>query len=304
MTGRPLSAFAACLLMSVATSGLAEPRTVASYAPGTFLENLAVGPDGSLLVTSYFDRAILMWDGTGAPETFATLDVHPVAVLTHADGIILTAHGLSFAEGPAFTQSNAFVLMDRTGTVTRTIPAPAALFLNGMVQIAPGTVLAADSLAGRIWQLDLASGTISDWLADLLLTTDPAATGQSPGANGLKIHDGWLYVSNSSRQALTRVALDGARPAGTLEPFAATGPIDDFAFLEDGTIAAATHGAALIGIDAGGGVSTLLETGCDGCTSVLPFGDGGDLVVLTTGNLLEGGSEEARIFTLAAPGAD
>jgi sugar lactone lactonase YvrE len=288
--------FTMCLVGSAAQAD--QTRTIASYPAGTFLENLAAGPGGPLLVTSYFDRTLLSWDGTGAPVPLATLDVHPVGVLVHDGGIVLTAHGTSFAAGPEFTKTNAFVLLSPTGSVVQTIPAPEALFLNGLVELAPGTILAADSLAGRIWQLDLASGAIAEWLADPLLATDPDATGQSPGANGLKIHDGWLYVSNSSRQALYRVALDGAEAAGALEPFAATGSIDDFAFLADGTIAAASHGASLIGIDTDGAVSTLLAGGCDGCTSVLPYGPEGELVVLTTGNLLEGGTDEARIFAL------
>jgi hypothetical protein len=293
----------ACLIAALAVTAAHadQTRTVASYPAGTFLENLAAAPDGTLLVTSYFDRTLLAWDGTGAPVALAALDVHPVGVLVRDDGIVLTAHGKSFAEGPAFTQTNAFVILGPAGEAVRTIPVPDALFLNGLVEITPGIILAADSLAGRIWQLNLATGAVTEWLADPLLATDPAATGQSPGANGLKIHDGWLYVSNSSRQALYRVRLDGGTAAGPLESFAVTGPIDDFAFLSDGTIAAASHGATLIGIDGSGAVSTLLADGCDGCTSVLPFGPAGELVVLTTGNLLDGGTEAARIFTLAAP---
>ncbi len=296
----------ACLIAALAIApAQADPtRTIASFPPGTFLENLAEAPGGTLLVTSYFDRTLLAWDGAGAPAPLTVLDVHPVGVLGHDGGIVLTAHGTSFAEGPVFTQTNAFVLLAPDGALVRTIPVPEALFLNGLVEVAPGTILAANSLAGRIWQLDLSSGAVTEWLADPLLTTDPAATGQSPGANGLKIRDGWLYVSNSSRQALYRVGLNGGAAAGPLEPFAATGPIDDFAFLPDGTIAAASHGVALIGIDAGGKVSTLLAQGCDGCTSVLPFGPAGDLVVLTTGNLLDGGTEAARILALTAPVAN
>jgi hypothetical protein len=290
------------MITIMATAALADQtHTVSSYPTGTFLENLAETPDGTLLVTSYFDRTLLSWDGTGSPVALATLDVHPVGVLVRDADIVMTTHGKSFAEGPAFTQTNAFAILDRQGDLQRTIPVPQALFLNGLVEVIPGVILAADSLAGRIWQLDVASGAVTEWLSDPLLATDPAATGQRPGANGLKIHNGWLYVSNSSRQALYRVELEGAKAKGSLELFAATGPIDDFAFLANGTIAAASHGASLIGIDAVGAVSTLLASGCDGCTSVLPYGPEGELVVLTTGNLLEGGTEDARIFTFSVP---
>lgn len=276
-------------------------RTIASYPSGTFLENLVARPDGSLLVTSYLDRSLLVWSGTDAPQVLVTLGDHPVAVLARQDDIILTVHGQSFTEGPSFTQTNAFVILNPDGTQRERFPAADALFLNGLVEIEPGVVLAADSLAGKIWQFDPVTGNVSEWLSDPMLTTNPAATGQSPGANGLKRHEDWLYVSNSSRQALYRVALNGNVAAGPLEPFAQTGPIDDFAFLSDGTIAAASHNQAVIGITADGTVSTLLAEGCDACTALLPFGEASELIVLTTGNLLEGGTEAARIFAIPSP---
>jgi hypothetical protein len=74
MTRRLLSA-TACLMVALAvTAAHADPtRTVASYPAGTFLENLAAAPGGTLLITSYFDRTLLAWDGAGAPvATFST----------------------------------------------------------------------------------------------------------------------------------------------------------------------------------------------------------------------------------------
>jgi hypothetical protein len=91
------------------------------------------------------------------------------------------------------------------------------------------------------------------------------------------------------------------KPAGPLTPFARTGPIDDFAFLEDGSIAAATHGARLIRIDARGRVSDILADGCDACTAVAAL-PGGDLIVTTSGNLLEGGDAPARLLKVRLPG--
>ncbi|AZL59556.1 hypothetical protein EI545_12355 [Tabrizicola piscis] len=297
-------AFTFALSIAVPAAQADTLRTLASFPSGTFLENLAEGPNDTLLVTSYLDRTVLSWDGTTPPVPLANLDVHPVGIVVRNDLIVLSVHGQAFTTGPAFTSTNAFVILAPDGTLTNSIPAPEALFLNGLVEVAPGLILAADSLAGRIWQLDIASGTVTEWLADPLLSPDPAAADQRPGANGLKVHDGWLYVSNSSRGALFRVALRGARPEGSLEVFAQTGPVDDFAFLLDGTIAATSHGASLIGVDSSGAVSTLVATGCDGCTSVLPFGKEGELVILTTGNLLEGGTDPARILSIASPVAD
>lgn len=275
--------------------------TLAAYPAGTFLENLDVGPDDRLVFTSYFDRTVMAWNGVGAPTPLVVLEGHPVGVLSLESGLVLTMHGTPFTAGPAFTATNAFVVAGRDGGAPRVVPAPDALFLNGLVELAPGVVLAADSLAGRLWRFDVETGAISEWLADPLFAVDPAVEGFSPGANGLAIADGHLFVSNSSRRALYRVALDGERPAGPPTLFARTGPIDDFSILADGTIAAASHGEAVIAVDRAGVVTTLLAEGCDGCTALAPYGPAGDLVVLTTGSLLEGGTNEARVFSMPSP---
>jgi sugar lactone lactonase YvrE len=278
-----------------------QVTTVASYPGPAFLENLSAGPDGALLFTSYLDRSLLAWTGAGAPMMLAALDVHPVGILSRETDVVVSAHGTAFTEGPAFTATNEMLVLRRDGAVVRRVAAPDALFLNGLVELAPDVVLVADSLAGRIWRFDPAGGALDAWLDDPLLAVAPDAQGQRPAANGLKVQDGWLYVSNSSRGAIYRVRLDGMEPAGGLEIFAATGPVDDFAFLPDGSIAAATHGDKLIRVGLDGAVSDLLSEGCDGCTSVAPFGPDGRVVVLTTGGLLEGGTEPARVLDVAMP---
>jgi hypothetical protein len=57
----------------------------------------------------------------------------------------------------------------------------------------------------------------------------------------------------------------------------------------------------LIRIGKDGGVTTILPTGCDACTSVATYGAADDLIVLTTGNLLEGGDAPARVLRLPSP---
>jgi hypothetical protein len=44
-----------------------------------------------------------------------------------------------------------------------------------------------------------------------------------------------------------------------------------------------------------------MPTGCDACTSVATYGANHDLIVLTTGNLLEGGDAPARVLRLPSP---
>jgi hypothetical protein len=295
-----MTIFALLTALALPVAAAAQPTVIASYPNGAFLENLSAGPDGRLLITSYSDKRLLAWSGEGAPVTFAQLEVHPVGILARAGDVIVSAHGAPFTGGPAFLSSNRLLVLDRAGRLVRSIAAPNARFLNGLVALPSGVVLAADSIAGRIWRFDPASGALSSWLEHAELAPDPARP-QLPGANGLKLRDGWLYVSNSGRGTLSRVKLDGDRPGGAPELVARTGAIDDYAFLPDGSIAAATHGDRLTRIAPGGAVSDILPTGCGGCTSVAPFGPDGALVVLTTGKLLEGGKGPAQILKVAAP---
>lgn len=293
----------ALISVSAACAQTANPpavETIASYPHGQFLENLDTAPDGSVLLTSYMDRTILRWNNGGAVQPLVTLTVHPAGVLAQGDRIVITAHGTSFMEGPAFTRTNQILVLDRTGKVVRQTAVPDALFLNGLVALDADHILAADSLAGTIWLFRPSTGAVTAWLKDPMLTTDPASTDQRPGANGLKRRGDWLYISNSSRGAVHRVRLAGLWPEGALTEFARTGPVDDFTFLADGSIAAATHGARLIRIGTNGQVSDILSSGCDACTSVASVGDGA-LLVTTSGNLLEGGSAPARLLRIAPP---
>lgn len=295
-------ALATALGLSTAAATAQGPgvTTIASYPHGNFLENLSIDKSGRLLFTSYIAKTIFLWRGSGAPTPLVTLDVHPVAVLARAKDVIVTAHGKSFAEGPAFTKTNQFLILDRTGKLKKRIPAPDALFLNGMVELSPTVILAADSLGQKIWAFNPTTCQITEWLSDPLLGPDPVNPSQKPGANGLKLKDGMLYISNSARGAIYRVAIAKAKSTGTMELFAKSGPIDDFAFLSDGSIAAATHGKNLVRI-VGDHITDIIPDGCDSCTSVVPYGRGNSLIVLTTGNLVEGGTAPARMLHVRSP---
>lgn len=171
-----------------------------------------------------------------------------------------------------------------------------------MVPHARGTVLAADSIAGLIWQVDPKARTIKPWLKDRGLTQDPAAKEFRPGANGLKREGDRLIVSNSSRGTLStiRVGRDGA-PVGSLAVVSQVGAIDDFAVGRRGEIVFTTHGAKLMRLARDDAVTALLDTGCDGCTAVAIVrhpNRNAALIVLTTGGLAEGDKEPARVLRL------
>lgn len=286
---------------ALAQDGATEAvRTLARFDSPAFLENLVVEPDQSIVLTSYLDRTLRAVTPSGQVSTVATLPAHPVGLLRHDDGFLISAHGASFTEGPGFTATNQLLVLDGRGQVLSTIAAPDARFLNGMVRIGPDAVLIADSIAGLIWRFTPSSGILTPWLRDERLTPDPQTQPFRPAANGLKLHDGRLFVSNSSRGTLLSVGLSPTlEPEGDLTPFASPGPVDDFVFGPGGVLYGATHGETLIAVAPDGTVSTVMAEGCDSCTSIGLAGD--RLIVLTTGNLVEGGTDPARVLSVAIP---
>ncbi|MEM7442676.1 MAG: hypothetical protein AAF414_05020 [Pseudomonadota bacterium] len=294
-----LSAVTAAGMLAVSAANAEQGHQVAAEFPsGTFLENLTVLPDDTTVFTSYFARQLGQLTVDNATEIFANLPAHPVGILATADGFVVTAHGSPFTEGPEFTQTQQILMLNLQGEVTQTIDVPDALFLNGLEHMETGQVLIADSIAGTIWSLDLVSGQVVSWLQHEMLTQNPDLPVFAPGANGIKQDGNRLLVSNSGRGAIFEIALDDAGEAAS-EPqlFAQTGAVDDF-YVDGGRILFTTHGDALQAIETDGTISTLISEGCDGCTSVAKRGE--DYLVLTTGGLLEGHTEPARILQIPA----
>jgi sugar lactone lactonase YvrE len=283
-----------------------QVETLASFPHGTFLENLAIGPNGDVIFTDYTGKRLLRQiigpaDGTNgvvAPAaTFAALDVHPAGIARLGEGYLVSAHGKSFLDGPAFSETQLLLVLDASGKEISRLAAPSARFLNGIAVGPNGLIVIADSAAGSIWRFDSKTNTLIQWLKSPLLEADPTTGPGRPGVNGLKFHAGKLYLSNSSRGAIFTVGLTREmRPAAVPRLYARTGPVDDFAFDADGSIVAATHGPNLIRISRRGKIETILDKGCDSCTAVARSPDSRGYLVLTTGNLLENSNEPARLL--------
>ena len=275
-------------------------RVLARYPNGSYLENLQVTPQGEVLFTSYFARAIERWDGQAAGR-FATLAVHPVNLLplpAPSGGYLVLAHGGEFTKGAASLRgSNQLLHLDAQGRVTRTVKAPALVFGNGMAWADARHVLITDSALGKIWRVDMNSGRAETWLASDLLK--PVAGELNPGANGLRLSGLRAYVSNSATRKLYAVQLDaqGRAAGGLVEQPAALPGIDDFAIDASGALYIATHRSQVLKFD-GRSTTTVLEEDVEGCTSVALAPDGRTLYVLGTGGFFEGKKENATLVAV------
>ena len=145
---------------------LAAATTLATLPAGTFLENMLVQRDGSVLITSYLAREVLRWRPDTGLSVVARLPGHPVSLAPDVDGsVYVVVHGRSFREGAAMPESQQLWRLPPQGEPVQVAAVPEARFLNGIAWIGAGRFLVADSLAGRIWVIDARTGAARTWLA-------------------------------------------------------------------------------------------------------------------------------------------
>jgi hypothetical protein len=274
-------------------------KVVTTWPAGTFAENLAVLPDGSILISLHSHQRIDRYDpASGKVTVFAELPA-PAAGLSFdaAGGLWVTGGALGAAPGYVWR-------VDRGGTARPWVEVPDAYFMNGCTSLAGGTLLVCESATGRVLAVDASAKKWRVWLSDQRLApTDP----QMPGANGIKVFGAFAYVSVTDSNTLYRVKLEGGEAAGPLEVVARNLRADDFAFAASGALYIATHPAqSVVRLAADGRRTTLAgpEQGLVGSTACA-FGKGEAdekaLYVTTTGGVYfpyQGVLQEAKLVRL------
>ena len=202
-------------------------------------------------------------------------------------------------------QGPGYIWRVRSGQPELWMEIPDAVFMNGCAQHPDGrTLLACESVTGRILAIDQKEKRWGVWLQDDRLRPRAA---KMPGANGIKLHDGrvWISVTDHDLVVRSKVAADGA--AGPLEVAAERLHADDFAFGESGALYIATHAAqTVMRLHPDGRRETIAgpHEGAVGCTACA-FGRRADdrlsLYVTTTGGLrypYRGEVQEAKLLRL------
>lgn len=225
---------------------------VAKAPVGTFLENIALARDGAFYITDYTGKRILRFTERMGLETFSVVDAFPLGITIDADdAIYFTAQEKSlFGGGGTMKNANLVYKIPKGGKAELVLRASDANFLNGMTVLAPGRILIADSLGGVIWELNTSTSQMLKFLEDPLLDTNNPAS-PTPAANGVKIHGGYVVVSNTVRSTFVRSKLDGENRPGRPEVFLENARADDFAFSPRGTLYFATHRDKVLRVVAG-----------------------------------------------------
>ncbi|QFU91874.1 hypothetical protein [Amycolatopsis sp. YIM 10] len=263
---------------------LGEVRTLARFdrAAGQAAESIALEPGGGALVGMIPARQVVRVAPDGTVEPLVTMPLPPDG------GGTTPVVGIPVVTGVARSDSGARYFLyssgrggltgiwqlHRSGEPRLVVPLPADTMPNALVIDAERErFLVTDSTGGRLWQAPLRGGGASVWSADPAL-----APSGFFGANGLKLHDGAVWASNSDRGTILRIPLTGGGGPGRAE-VRATGlaGIDDFDFTGRGNeiLAAINQTSQLVRVAADGTRETLLDAddGMQGTTAVVVRGN-------------------------------
>ncbi|KAF2036104.1 hypothetical protein EK21DRAFT_53093 [Setomelanomma holmii] len=250
----------------MATATASSVRTVFQFPNSTWLENLALTRNHSLLVTVI-----------GRPE------VHLIYPHLQHD-IFAVAVGTTTPANAPIEGSFSIWTIDvsdcsRPATVHKIVDLPTVSMVNGLTLSPPNTLLLADSWAGNIVGLNLKTRTYSVVLQDESLEANFSAP-LPLGVNGLryhldpKTHTDYIYYSNFARDTIGRVKVNSAtgHATGPFEIIAqgeSVGGPDDLAVLDDGSVLVVRplvdrfehvhlNGTVSGGLDVSGGTSVVL----------------------------------------------
>ncbi len=276
-----------------ATPAGAAPRIV-PLAPGQQPENITLEPDGSADLTFAYTGEIGRVSPSGRVTVIARIPVPE-------DGDVPVVHKRLFLGGIVRAPGGDLYVAVSTGTAAtglyrvraglppvQVAKLPPSGFQNGVARDpATGDLFVADSFGSTVWRVS--RGRVTAWATGELL-----APVSGFGANGVKVHDGALWVSNLDRGTLVRFPLHGG-PGRVVT--SGLGPVDDFAFHGDTVVAAINQDNRVVTVGRDG-VKTILSTE-DGLANPTAVAVRDDTLFVTDGAYF-GGSPNLLQATLAA----
>ncbi|WP_030606037.1 SMP-30/gluconolactonase/LRE family protein [Streptomyces achromogenes] len=277
-TGLLASAVAAALALTaagpVAAAG-AAPRPDVHFVAhlditdGQRPENITLEPGGSAVVTFAYSRQVARIGRDGTVRVLATLPEPPAGSVTPAltqpflGGVVRTGDGtLYFVYATGGSDLTGVWRLRPGGTPQRIAALPAGALPNGLaLDREEHRLYVADSVLGTVWRVPVSGGTPVRWSTAPELAADGFL-----GANGIKVRDGAVWVSNLDRGTVLRIPVTRHGAAGRAETRAEDlVGIDDFAFTGRGdTLLAALNADNEVALVRADGTHTTVLTGADG----------------------------------------
>jgi hypothetical protein len=199
-------------------------KTIYQFSNPTWVENIAATHNGSLLVSLLAKTSgaeLHLVNPFTSPTTATLVKAFPnsdsaFGITELSEDVFAIITGFSdLTKGPTVGSSSVWTVdLSPYGTGKKAAPIVKKIadikksqFLNGAAALNSATVLLADSYAGNVVALDTHTGQYSVVLSDASMSLN--GSGPVPiGVNGLKMHDGYLYYSNTVQGTLNRVKVN------------------------------------------------------------------------------------------------
>jgi hypothetical protein len=268
------------------TSPLSDAREVAHFDVNALQqpENIALERGGAADVTFNRARQVARIGTDGSVSILATLPA-PATGTAAVSGIVRGKDGSLYVNYNAGSQSGIWRIAPGGGTPVQVVALPEVKVLNGLaLDQGQDTLYATDSHSGTVWKVSLQSGTASVWAQGAEL--EPSTVRSSGlGANGIKVHDGAVWVSNTDKGTLLRIPIGAHGAAGAVTTVAqGLTAIDDFAFTGDGnTVLAAQNFVSEVSLVHPDGTHQTVLTATDGLSNPTSIAVHGSTVYVASG---------------------
>lgn len=243
---------------------------VHEFPHGTWIESLAIRPNGKILANMLWAPEIYQVDPSSEDTTPVLIHTFPSA--TSLTGIVELQNDVFYVVTGIFSRDTLestkgsfsvwkvdFCHPDREDEpeVTKVTDIPDAAFLNGMTVLDhnAGLLLISDSMAGVVWRLNVETGEATIVLDDPLMKIPPGRHGFAVGINGIQVRSNALFFINTGGSALVRLPINQDGTAAGESVIFSDGIIgaDDFTFDGAGTAFISQNGANELSFVGGNG---------------------------------------------------
>ncbi|KAJ7089085.1 hypothetical protein C8R44DRAFT_648973 [Mycena epipterygia] len=254
------------VILSIAVTIIATfPTTLVYQSPtGLFLENIAVRPSSELLLTSILSPTLHILD-----PNYANATLHEVYTFPNATGLtgiieyqpdvyaVVTSRAQNITATRRVDLGSISIwrvdFRSKIPVAARIAGIPQSTLINGLSSVPghPDLILAADSDLGAAYEIRMTTGAVRIAIQSAAMA--PGTPAPALGINGLHVHKGALYFTNSQQGTLARVPIavgsGGVRQAGAVEVLGTVQPpsgiYDDFAIDAEGRAWVTMHPGAL-----------------------------------------------------------
>ncbi|EEU39388.1 uncharacterized protein NECHADRAFT_94325 [Fusarium vanettenii 77-13-4] len=242
----------------------------------TWFENICIRPNGTILATRLDVPEV--WAIDPATSSGSSLFRIPLSkdvpsqaltgICALRPDVFAIGAGIYDMAGGTGAKAGSFSvwLADLTGQepkVTKVTDIPEIAMINGMATWDENTALVTDCLKGKVYRLDVTSGTYNIALEDETMEI-PAGAPFQVGINGLKVHRTTeqihVYYTTTTRYSVYRMPVtQELKPAGPVETLASGVVPDDLIVAQDGTVYVCTNVTNTVARipPGGGGVVTV-----------------------------------------------